>query len=83
LIRLYEPKWFPNMHVDHGQWSQAFAPGADRSSFPRALDVPAPHEIKLEQGEILYIPPFWFHEVRVPSGFAIALNIGITSSKAS
>lgn len=88
FVRLYEPKWFPNMHVDQGQWSQAFAPGADRSSFPGASEVPPPHEITLQEGEILYIPPFWFHEVSVPSGFAIALNYwyhqqhGITSSGA-
>lgn len=88
FIRLYEPKWFPNMHVDRFQWSQAFAPGADRSSFPGASNVPAPNEITLENGEILYIPPFWFHEVSVPSGFAITLNYwyhqqqGIVSSGA-
>jgi Cupin-like domain len=88
FIRLYEPKWFPNMHVEWHQWSQAFALGADRSSFPGASDVPAPHEITLDEGEILYIPAFWFHEVSVPHRFAITLNYwyhqqqGIVSSGA-
>lgn len=88
LIRLYDPKWLPNMHVDRYQWSQAFAPGADRQSFPGASDVPSPHEITLHEGEMLYIPPFWFHEVSVPSGYAITLNYwyhqqqGIVSSGA-
>jgi lysine-specific demethylase 8 len=88
FIRLYEPKWLPNMHVDRFQWSQAFAPGADRSAFPGAMNVPPPQEITLEEGEMLYIPPFWFHEVSVPSGFAITLNYwyhqqqGIVSSGA-
>ncbi len=50
-----------------GQWSQINAQELLKS-------FPTHFEINLKPGELLYIPPYWLHEVTVPTSNAISIN---------
>jgi len=69
---LYSPNYinklylYPYLHPHHAQ-SQIF-PGSDEINFPKFKQAIA-KTVTLSHGELLYIPPYWVHEVEslVPS----------------
>lgn len=61
-----------------------FAPGASSSSLDvfnvdpfhrRAMANTHPHEVMLEPGDILFLPPMWVHTAAPAEGMSVAVNI--------
>lgn len=73
-VLLLEPEWFEDLYIDKFQWSSVDILSRDLERFPRLAAVPAPIELVLEEGEMLFIPAHWLHQVNVPEGYSIALN---------
>jgi lysine-specific demethylase 8 len=73
-ILLLEPKWFENVYIDDFQWASVDIRNRDLKKFPRLAEVPEPIEFILNEGEMLYLPAHWLHQVDVPEGYAITLN---------
>jgi hypothetical protein len=76
-VFLLEPKWFEDLYVRDFQWSSVdiTAPHRDYETFPRLRAVPPPIEVSLNEGDMLYVPAHWMHDVSVPEGgFSISLN---------
>jgi hypothetical protein len=73
-ILLLEPKWFEHVYIDRFQWASVDIRNRDLKKFPRLAEVPEPVELILNEGEMLYIPAHWLHQVDVPEGHAITLN---------
>jgi hypothetical protein len=71
---LLEPKWFEDLYIDNFQWGTANIANRDLSNFPRLSKVPDPIRVLLQEGEMLYLPAHWLHQVDVPQGYAITLN---------
>jgi hypothetical protein len=46
----------------------------DLKRFPRFADAPAAIDLTLEPGEMLYIPPYWWHQVETLEGPAVSVN---------
>ncbi|KAF7547296.1 hypothetical protein G7046_g9050 [Stylonectria norvegica] len=68
---------FPPTDVSH----LAFAPGASSSSLDvfSALDTPLmaathPYEAMLNPGDVLFLPPMWFHTAKPTTDMSIAIN---------
>ncbi|HEY7789135.1 MAG TPA: cupin-like domain-containing protein [Vicinamibacterales bacterium] len=47
---------------------------ADPAAFPRFADVRPAHDLRLGPGEMLYIPPYWWHHVEITDGPAVQVN---------
>lgn len=73
-VLLLEPKWFEDLYIDNFQWSSVDITRRDLERFPRLAAVPEPIEIVVNEGEMLFIPAHWLHQVDVPQGYSIALN---------
>ena len=60
---------FPFLHPSHAQCQQTIASlSPDEANAIGVLDA------SLSRGDLLFLPPMWFHETIVPSGDAIGVN---------
>lgn len=69
---------FPPSDVSH----LSFAPGASSSSLDvfASLDSPSllgtrPHEVILEPGDVLFLPPMWLHTATPTTDMSVAVNV--------
>jgi hypothetical protein len=61
---------FPRIHPS-GRMSQVDLSAINRSAFPRFENAATKAvEVLLEPGDVLYIPPYWFHQVTAVSAAA-------------
>ncbi len=77
---LYPPSWwrflylYPRLHACH-RTSQVDPTSVDKKLFPQfQTEEKGPQQITLHEGDILYIPPYWFHEAE-SIGVSISANI--------
>lgn len=67
---------YSRLHPYHRQ-SQINFDQIDDSSFPRAHYL-KPYQVTLQEGDLLYLPPFWFHHVVAPR-YNISISINVWS----
>jgi tRNA wybutosine-synthesizing protein 4 len=75
-LRLHPPSDVPYLAVPPGASSsdvEVF--GADALEKHPLLARTRPHEARLREGDVLYIPPMWFHGARPEEGWSVAVNV--------
>lgn len=65
---------FSRLHPYHRQ-SQMNINALDTKVFPRSAKL-VPYFVRLNEGDMLYLPPFWFHHVVAPANnISISVNV--------